>query len=100
MSDRWPNRSYVQALFRPPRRAFLAIGTVAVPASLLVGGDPTTAGLVGFMAFMLFFMGHVERKMHPRPTGARRNSDHEGEHSGSESADHRPHSTTTITEED
>lgn len=98
MSDRWPNRRSAQALYRPPRRALLAVGSVAVPASVLVGGDLTTAGFIGLTALAAFFMSHVERGMHP--TTPRRSADRDGEHSSDESAAHSPHSTTTTTEED
>ena len=98
MSDRWPDRSAAQALYRPPRRALLAVGSVAVPGSVLVGGDLTTAGFIGLTALAAFFMSHVEREMHP--TTPRRSADRDGEHSADESAAHSPHSTTTTTEED
>ena len=92
MSDRWSDRNSARALYRPPRRALLAAGSVAVPASVLVGGDLTTAGFIGLSALAAFFMGHVERGMHGNP---RRSSKPSREHSTDESAAHRPHSTTT-----
>ena len=97
MSDRWLDRSSVQALYRPPRRALLAAGSVAVPASVLVGGDLTTAGFIGLSALAAFFMGHIERGMHGN---LRRNSDRNREHNTSESAAYRPQKTTTAPEED
>lgn len=98
MSDRWPNRRSVRALYRPPRRALLAVGSIAVPGSVLVGGDPTTAGFIGITALAAFFMSHVERGMHP--TTPRRSAGHDGDHSAAENGEYRPHSTTTTTEED
>jgi hypothetical protein len=97
MSDRWPNRRSAQALYRPPRRALLAVGSVAVPGSVLVGGDLATAGFIGLSALAAFFMSHVERGMHP--TTGRGSTDRDGERRSDESAAHRPHSTTTTSEE-
>ena len=96
MSDRWPNRSSVRTLYRPPRRALLAVGSIAVPGSVLVGGDPTTAGFIGLTALAAFFMSHVERGMHP--TTPRRSAGHDEDHNATESGEHRPHSTTTTEE--
>ena len=96
MSDRWPNRSTMRALYRPPRRALLAVGSIAIPGSVLVGGDPITAGFIGLTALAAFFMNHVERGMHP--TTPRQSAGHDGDHSPTESAEHRPHSTTTTEE--
>jgi hypothetical protein len=98
MNDRWPNRRSARALYRPPRRALLAVGSVAVPGSVLVGGDLTTAGFIGLTALAAFFMSHVEREMHP--TTPRRSADRDGEHSADESGEYRPHSTTATAEED
>ncbi|WP_435078989.1 hypothetical protein [Halococcus sp. AFM35] len=97
MSDRWPNRRSARALYRPPRRALLAVGSVAVPGSVLVGGDLTTASFIGLTALAAFFMSHVERGMHP--TTPHRSAGHDGDHSAAESSECHPHSTTTTTEE-
>ena len=97
MSDRWPNRSSMRALYRPPRRALLAVGSVAVPGSVLIGGDLTAAGFIALTALAAFFMSHVERGMHP--TIPRRSAGHDEDHSAAESAEHRPHSTPTTIED-
>ena len=97
MSDRWPDRSFAQALYRPPRRALLAVGSIAVPGSVLVGGDLTTAGFIGLTALAAFFMSHVERGMHP--TTPRRSTDRDRDHSAAESGEYRSRSTTPTTEE-
>jgi hypothetical protein len=97
MSRKWPDRSAAQALYRPPRRALLAVGSVAVPGSVLVGGDLTTAGFIGLTALAAFFMSHVERGMHPA-TG-RGSTDRDRDHSAAESGEYRSRSTTATTEE-
>lgn len=97
MSGGWSDRSAAKALYRPPRRALLTVGAVAVPASGFVSGDLTTAGFIGLSALAAFFMGHIERGMHG---DLRRSSDRNQAHSTDESASQRAHRTMTTNEED
>lgn len=80
----------------PPRRAILVAGIVAVSICVLIGTSLATVALVGGTALAPFFMGHVERKMHPAP---RRSGERVAEHSTDESAENHTHSTTTTTTE-
>ncbi|HET7323570.1 MAG TPA: hypothetical protein VFJ06_04495 [Halococcus sp.] len=77
----------------PPRRAILVAGIVAVSICVLIGTSLATVALVGGTVLAPFFMGHVERKMHPAP---RRSSERGAEHS----TENHTHSTTTTTTED